>query len=59
MAMDGVAGGMQRADALLLAGSVMEFAEAWPEPYGQDDPGAGFMNTVTKYMVSRILTKVD
>jgi len=30
-----------------------------PDHTVEDDPGAGFMNTVTKYMVSRILTKVD
>ena len=50
---------MQDADALLLAGSVGGFAEAGPDHGVEDDPGAGLMNTVTKYMVSRTLTKVD
>ena len=60
MAIDGVVGGMQRADALLLAGSVgRDSPRPGPDHTVEDDPGAGFMNTVTKYMVSRTLTKVD
>ena len=35
MAIDGIVGGMHGADALPLAGSAREFAEAWPEPYGR------------------------
>jgi hypothetical protein len=35
MAFDVVVGGMQRADALPLAGSIGGFAEAWPRPYGR------------------------
>jgi hypothetical protein len=59
IAIDGVVGGMQRADALLLAGSVGGSPRPGPDHTVEDDPGAGLMNTVTKYMVSRILTKVD
>jgi hypothetical protein len=52
MAIDGVVGGMQDADALLLAGSLGGIRRGLARPYVEDDPGAGFMNTVTKYMVS-------
>ena len=51
---------MQRADALLLAGSVEGIRRGpTPTPTVEDDPGAGLMNTVTKYMESPTLTKVD
>ena len=59
MAFDGVVGGMHGADALLLAGSIGGIRRAGPDHTVEDDPGAGLMNTVTKYMVSRTLTKVD
>jgi hypothetical protein len=36
MAIDGVMGGMQDADAPLLAGSVGGIRRGWPRPYGQD-----------------------
>ena len=45
------------ADALLLGrGQYEAFAGAWPEHTVEDDPGAGFMNDVKKYVVSRTLT---
>ena len=52
---------MQGADALLLAGSVEGIRRGLASTIRsrEDDPGAGLMNTVTKYMVSRTLTKVD
>ena len=60
MAIHGVVGGMQGADAPLLAESVGGIPRGLcPDHTVEDDPGAGFMNTVTKYMVSRTLTKVD
>ena len=60
MAIDGVVCGMQRADAA-AAGWVSRRDSPRPGPDHtvEDDPGAGLMNTVTKYMVSRTLTKVD
>ena len=36
MTIDGVVGGMQDADAPLLAGSVGGIRRGWPRPYGQD-----------------------
>jgi dihydrofolate reductase len=55
-----VMGGMQNADALLLGRVTYEgFAQAWPDRTDENDPGAGFMNNVKKYVVSRTLTKVD
>jgi hypothetical protein len=59
MAFDGVVGGMQGADALPLAGSIGDSPRPGPDHTVENDPGAGLMNTVTKYMVSRTLTKVD
>ena len=59
MAFDDVVGGMQVADAPLLAGSVGAIRRAGPDHTVEDEAGAGFMNTVTKYVVSRTLTKVD
>ena len=55
-----VMGGMQNAEALLLGRVTYEgFAQAWPGRTDEDDPGAGFMNNVKKYVVSRTLTKAD
>jgi hypothetical protein len=59
MAIDGVVGGMQDADALLLAGSAREFAEAWPEPYGRGRGRCGLHEHRDEVHVSRTLTKVD
>ena len=57
MAFDGVVGSMQGADAPLLAESVGGIPRGLcPDHTVEDDPGAGFMNTVTKYMVSGEIT---
>jgi len=58
MAIDGVVGGMQRADALLPV-SRRDSPRPGPDHTVEDDPGKGLMNTVTKYMESPTLTKVD
>jgi hypothetical protein len=47
------------ARTLLLAGSVGDSPRPGPDHTVEDDPGAGLMITVTKYLVSRTLTKVD
>jgi hypothetical protein len=55
-----VMGGMQGADALLLGRVAYEgFAEAWSDRTVEDDPGADFMNSVNKCVVSHTLIKVD
>jgi hypothetical protein len=59
MAIDGVVGGMQDADAPLLAGSIGGIRRGLADHTVKDDPGAGLMKTVMKDMVSRTVTKVD
>jgi len=51
---------MHGADALPLAGSIGgDSPRPGRDHTVQDDPGKGLMNTVTKYMESPTLTKVD
>ena len=59
MAIDGVVCRMQRADAAAGRVSRRDSPRPDPDPTVEDDPGAGLMITVTKYLVSRTLTKVD
>jgi hypothetical protein len=59
MAFDGVVCRMHGADASAGRVSRRDSPRPGPDHTVEDDPGAGLMNTVTKYMVSRTLTKVD
>ena len=48
----------RRGRAAARPGQYEGFAEAWPDHTVEDEPGAGFMNNVKKYVVSRTLTNL-
>jgi hypothetical protein len=56
---DVVMGGMQGADALLLAGSVRGIRRGLARPYGRGRSRCGLHANVKKYVVSRTLTNLS